>query len=460
MAQAKKKSRKTLYIIIGAVVGVILFLSVAKSAGWIGKPTETEVEIALATRNTITEKVSASGMVQPVTEVKLSPDVAGEITELYVEEGDSVVQGQLLVRIRPDNFISALDRAQATSNQQMANLESTKANLARAEATFMRLELDFERQSTLFKEKVISEADFQMAEQNYKIAKNDLEAAKQAVKAADFQVRSSLATVKEARENVRLTNVTAPVSGIVSKLSVDKGERVVGTQQMAGTEMMRIADLNKMEVRVNVNENDIIRLSLGDTAIIDVDAYSYLNKKFKGVVTSIANTAKDKASSDAITEFEVRIRILNSSYQDLVDEGRKFPFRPGMTASVDIITKRKDNVLSIPLAAVTTRNPAAMASDMPGGRPAASSPAKQGKKEDEKEVVFVKMGNVVKMVEVKTGISDYENIEILEGVTDTTQVVTGPYLVVSKRLKDGEKIRTKETPKKEETKKIKEEEKE
>ncbi|MFZ6008846.1 MAG: efflux RND transporter periplasmic adaptor subunit, partial [Bacteroidota bacterium] len=296
----------------------------------------------------------------------------------------------------------------------------------------------------------------------YNVAKSDSDSAAQAVEASRYIIRSTQASLQEANENFRKTSVAAPMNGIVSKLIVKNGERVVGTATMAGTEMLRIADLNKMEVRVNVNENDIVRVAVGDTALIDVDAYSNINKEFKGIVTLIANTAKDKLSADAITEFEVRILILSSSYQDLVKEGNKFPFRPGMTASVDIITTRKENVLSVPLAAVTTRNPdKKFGSDNADGeeRPANqantndANQKKPAKKEEDKVVVFVNDKGVAKMIEVKTGISDYDNIEILTGISDSVEVVMGPFLVVSKRLKEGDKIRPaekKEPPKEEE----------
>jgi HlyD family secretion protein len=260
-------------------------------------------------------------------------------------------------------------------------------------------------------------------------------------------VNSSNATVRESAENVRRTTVYAPMKGIVSKLNVKKGERVVGTAQMTGTEMLRIADLNKMEVRVNVNENDIVRVHLNDTVLIDVDSYASTEKQFKGIVTNIANTARDKTSADAITEFEVRILILRSSYEDLIKQGNRFPFRPGMTASVEIITTKKDNVLSVPLTAVTTRN-TEKDNKTEGGPPkddddekpqVSDNKAKVEKKED-KVVVFVNDKGVAKMVEVKTGISDYDNIEIISGLADSVEVVTGPFLVVSKRLKDGDKI--------------------
>ncbi|OYX10804.1 MAG: efflux transporter periplasmic adaptor subunit, partial [Algoriphagus sp. 32-45-6] len=312
---ATKKSNKLIYILLGALGVIIVFAIIGRSAGWIGGAKETEVEFATVKRTAIIEKVSASGEIQPVIEVKLSPDVAGEIIELNVEEGDSVEMGKLLVKIRPDNFISALERSRANLNQQMANLAQTKAALQRAEAQFTQADLNFSRQKKLYAEKVISDADFESAQATFTSSQKDLEAAKQNVIAAEFIVKSSQASVNEAAENLRLTNVNSPVSGIVSSLIVEKGERVVGTQQMAGTEMMTIADLTQMEVRVDVNENDIVRLSLGDTTLIDVDAYSASGKQFKGIVTSIANTANTKASADAVTEFKVKIRILNSSYE-------------------------------------------------------------------------------------------------------------------------------------------------
>ena len=438
----KKKTNKWLYYLIGGFILLIVFLIVGKSAGWIGKPNDIKVTLAEAKRVSITEKVSASGMVQPVVEVKLSPEVSGELIELAVEEGDSVKQGQLLAKVRPDNFIAALEQAQASLNTQKANRASSAAALSRAKATFQRARLDYDRQKKLWDEKVISEADWQLAEQNYEVAKNDLKSAEESLEAARFVVKSSQASLSQAQENLRRTTVKAPMGGIVSKLNVEQGETVLGTQQFQGTEIMRIADLNQMEVRVNVNENDIIRVSLGDTVVIDVDSYSYMDKEFKGVVTAIANTANDKASADAVTEFEVRIRILNSSYQDLVEEGNKYPFRPGMTASVEIITNQKENVLSVPLAAVTTRIPGQ--GKQGNGKGEDDQEEKENdnpKKDDEvKEVVFVEEGGLAKMREVKTGISDYENIEILEGVKEGEKVVSGPFLIVSKRLKDEDKI--------------------
>ena len=447
MAKQKKKSNKLVYSLIGGLIVVILFLVVGKSQGWIGKSKEIEVEMVKAKKVSITEKVSASGTVQPVTEVKLAPEVSGEIIELNVEDGDSVRSGQVLVKIRPEVWLSQLERSEAALNQQRANVESTRASLSRAEANFMRSEQDYKRQEKLWNEKVISEAEWQLSQQNYKVASNDLTSAKQSLEGAKYIVNSTEASVKESRENVRKTSVVAPMKGIVSKLSVKQGERVVGTATMGGTEMLRIADLNKMEVRVNVNENDIVRVHYGDTVLIDVDAYSNISKEFKGIVTNIANTAKDKLSADAITEFEVRILILQSSYMDLIKQGNKFPFRPGMTASVEIVTKRKDNVLSVPLASVTTRKPDGEKEETNnnnngGNRKSVVTDGskKPAEKKQDKVVVFVNEKGVAKMIEVKTGISDYDNIEILTNIGDSAEVVTGPFLVVSKRLKEGDKI--------------------
>lgn len=428
---------------------ILIFFVVGRSAGWIGKPKEIEVELAKAKRVTIIEKVSASGTVQPVTEVKIAPEVSGEIVDLLIEEGDSVKEGTTLVKIRPDTWQSQLERAEAGLSQQKANLEQSKANLSRSKATLIRAEAEYKRNEKLFQEKVISDADWQLAKQNYEVAKNDVSSSEQSVEASRSAIRSTEASLREARENLRKTTVVSPMDGVVSKLIVKNGERVVGTATMTGTEMLRIADLRKMEVRVDVNENDIVRVHVGDTAVIDVDAYASQNKEFKGIVTLIANTAKDKVSTDAITEFEVRILILSDSYGDLVKVGNKFPFRPGMTASVDILTTTKENALSVPLASVTTRNPEdennAENNDGDDAPPAQNTNqgdnAKKPEKKEDKTVIFVNVKGEAKMVEVKTGISDYDNIEILTGISDSTEVVAGPFLAVSKRLKDGDKIR-------------------
>ncbi|WP_422006301.1 efflux RND transporter periplasmic adaptor subunit [Roseivirga pacifica] len=437
MAKKKKGSNRLVWILLIAIGAILIVAIVGKQAGVIGKAPTLKVEMAEAKRTTIVEKVTASGVVQPVTEIIISPDVAGEIVELNVKEGDDVVQDMILVKIRPDQLQSALDRARANLNQQRANLASAKANKLRNEAQLTQTKLAFERAEKLYKEKVMSESDFETAKANYEVAKYNLDASVESVKAAEYIVQSSQATVDEAAENVRLTTVRAPSSGTISKLDVEQGERVVGTSQMAGTEMMRLADLNKMQVEVDVNENDIIRVGLGDTAIIDVDSYTSMEKTFKGIVTSIANTANAKTSADAVTEFKVEIRILNESFSDLLSEIQgPSPFRPGMTASVEIITTTKENILSVPLAAVTTRNPKL-------NTPTAELSDEEKvrvKDEDIKEVVFVNDGGKAKMVEVKTGISDFDNIEILSGIEEGQEVISGPFFVVSKRIKDGDVV--------------------
>jgi HlyD family secretion protein len=449
----KKKSNKILYILLGLVVLLVIFAIVGKSAGWIGKAKEIEVELAKARSERIIETVSASGMIQPVYEVKISPDVPGEIIELNVEEGDSVEREQVLIRLRPDIYQSALERAKANLNQQKANLADARARIARAEAQLLRAENEYKRNKDLRDQNVISAADFEISEANYKVAQNDLISAKESENASEYIVASSQASVKEAEENLRFTTIRAPISGVVSKLDVELGERVVGTAQMTGTEMLRIADLTKMEARVDVNENDIIRVSVGDTAEIDVDSYTHTGKLFTGLVTNIANTANDKTSPDAVTEFEVRIRILNSSYKELLEEqGTVSPFRPGMTASVDITTEVKNDVLTIPLAAVTTRNPNEKNNEGGEGKEedegengeeegTESSGSSMGAKKDEAvEVVFLHEEGKAKMVEVETGISDFENIEILSGISDGDEVIKGPFIAVSKRLKDGDLV--------------------
>ncbi|MBC7890598.1 MAG: efflux RND transporter periplasmic adaptor subunit [Sphingobacteriaceae bacterium] len=453
-----KKSSNRIWWILGVLIIVLLGgLMAAKSAGWIGQPTSTEVTFATVGTSDITERVSASGKVQPEIEVKITPDVPGEIIALNVAEGDSVTKGQLLLKIRPDNYESLLARARATVNQTKANYEQTRSAIAQTEARLVRATADFNRNKKLYADKVISDSDYETSDANFRVAKQDVESARANVEAARFNVQSAEAGLRDASENLRKTTIYAPSSGTVSKLAVEFGERVVGTSQMAGTELLRIANLNNMEVRVNVNENDIVRVSLGDTVLIDVDAYTYSGRKFKGIVTEMANTANGSGglsaastSTDAVTEFEVKIRILRSSYRDLIDPKNKkaFPLRPGMTASVEIITERKPGVLSVPIAAVTTRGDASgkpAAEPTEGDDNAQPTPevAKGKTNEKPQEVVFVRNGTKVQLRKVKTGISDFENIEIREGLKKGEVVVSGPFLVVSKRLKDGELVAVK-----------------
>lgn len=419
-------------VIAGSIIILLIGVSlVGRKMGWIGGIKPIEVETQLADSGSITELVTASGEIQPEVEVRVSPEVPGEIIELNIMEGEFVDEGKLLVKIRPDNFINALERAKANYNQVRANLSSSKSNLSRAEAQYLRANLEFDRQKKLFDQNVISDSEFELAETNFKVSKQDLESSKQSVKASEYVVRSALATVDEAEENLRKTSIIAPMTGTVSLLNVELGERVVGTSQMAGTELLRIANLSIMEVRVDVNENDIVRVEVDDIVNIDVDAYTTLNKKFTGVVTEIASTANPKPSADAVTEFKVKIRVLNESFRDLVEEeGIKNPFKPGMTASVEIITQEKSNILVVPISSVTTKTD----KDSLGN-------------EVINQVVFIEKDGEAEMVIVETGISDFDNIEILNGINGNENVIKGPYIAISQKLKDGSIVKIKDSDK-------------
>ncbi|TXK36595.1 efflux RND transporter periplasmic adaptor subunit [Pontibacter qinzhouensis] len=439
---AKRNSNKLLYTLIGVALFLLVGALVAKKAGWIGKEENEEVVLSEVKRTTIIEKVSASGKIQPESEVKISPDVSGEIIELNVEEGDSVVKGMLLLRIRPDNYQSMVDAQQAGVNQARANLAQTKARLQQARANQVQVVQNYDRNKQLYQQKVISEAEFQQIQATYESGQQEIAGLEQSVRAADFSVQNALASLKDARENLNKTTIYAPVSGTVSKLNVERGERVVGTSQMAGTEIMRIANLNNMEVRVNVNENDIIRVGLSDSVIVEVDSYASKDEKFKGIVTAIANSANEGASLEAVTEFEVRIRLLNDSYTHIASKTTR-PFRPGMTASVEILTEQKNNVLSVPLSAVTTRSNERERAGTEQNEEGQEQP-QQVNREPVKEVVFVyDANNTVKAVPVKTGISDFDNMEIISGLEAGQKIVSGPFRAVSKTLKDGTKVAVK-----------------
>ena len=419
-------------IIAGSLITLLIIVSlIGRRMGWIGGVKPIEVEIYQAGLGSITELVTASGEIQPEVEVRVSPEVPGEIIELNIMEGDFVDEGKLLVKIRPDNFINALERAKANYNQVRANLSSSKSNLSRSEAQYLRASLEFDRQKKLFDQNVISDSEFELAETNFKVSKQDLESSKQSVKASEYVVRSALATVDESEENLRKTSIIAPMTGTVSLLSVELGERVVGTSQMAGTELLRIADLSIMEVRVDVNENDIVRVNIGDTVNIDVDAYTTFNKIFTGVVTEIASPANPKPSPDPVTEFKVKIIVLNESFKDLIEkEGIKNPFKPGMTASVEIITQVKNDILIVPISSVTTKTEKDSLDN-----------------ETINQVVFIEKDGKAEMVIVETGISDFENIEILKGLSGDENVVKGPFIAISQKLKDGSAIEIKEDKK-------------
>lgn len=418
------KSNKILKILIPVIIVLIIIAMVGKKQGWFGKALTIKVAVENAEKRGITETITANGKIQPEKEVKISPDVSGEIVELPVKEGYHVEKGQLLLRIKPDIYISQRDRS-------IAALSSEKARLAQAQAQYTQAELAYKRSSQLYNEQTVSKSDFEQAEATYNVAKAEMDAAK-------FAVVSAEASLKEANENLTKTSIYAPMTGTVSMLLVELGERVAGTNLMAGTEMLRVADLSRMEARVQVNENDIVKVKLGDTALIEVDAY--LDRKFKGVVTEIANSAKTTGvSADQVTDFDVRIRVLPESYQSLVDAGDPNPFRPGMSASVDIQTESKNNVLSVPIQSVTTRSDTSNNVSPSSGK-------------DIRTLVFTTDGKYALAKDVKTGIQDNSYIEILSGITENDRVISAPFSAISKKLNDSTQI---EIVKKEELYKVK-----
>lgn len=424
-------SRKTLLIILIIVVVLVVGLVFGKKAGLFGKDGNLkEVEISTIEKLDIIETVSATGKIQPEVEVKLSSEVSGEIIDLPIKEGQQVNKGDLLVRINPDIIQSGLNRSQAA-------LENTRAGLRQAEASLKEAKLSYDRNKELFDKGVISKAEWDSSVSAYEVA----EAAKQS---AFYSVKSSQATVNEAKDNLSRTTIYAPMSGTVSKLSVELGERVVGTQQMAGTEIVRVANLSNMEVEVDVNENDIVKISVGNEAEIEVDAY--LKKKFKGVVTSISNSASDALTADQVTNFKVKVRILKESYQEMLagKPSNYSPFRPGMTATVDIITERKQNVLAVPISAVVLKADGATAQqDAPKDAAAPANTNDAAIPEKKFESVFVKVGDKAVLKKVTTGIQDDTNIEILSGLNKGDEVITGPYTLVSKELNPNDKVKIK-----------------
>lgn len=413
------KKNKILPLAIGFLVVIIVLLVVGKKAGWIGEEFAISVSTEKVESKTITEFITANGKIQPETEVKISPDVSGEIIELYVVEGDQVKAGDPLCVIKPDMYISALNRAEAALN-------SSKARLAQAEAQQIERELAFKRANQLFDSNTIPVSEFESAEAVYKVAQSE-------VRAAEFAVKSAEASVEEAREQLVKTRIFAPIPGTISALNVEKGERVVGTSMMVGTEMMVVADLDRMEVQAEVNENDIVKVTLNDTALIEVDAY--LNRKFKGVVTEIANSAKvSGTTTDQVTNFDVKVLLLHESYADLIDStSRKlYPFRPGMSATVDILTNTRENVISVPIAAVTTR----VLDEKEEEEPTAGIQTGLSNTDERTEVVFLHKDGRAWQLPVKTGIQDNVSIEITEGLEEGDEIIVAPYNAISKTLKD------------------------
>ncbi|HPW97792.1 MAG TPA: efflux RND transporter periplasmic adaptor subunit [Flavobacterium sp.] len=421
-------SKKKIYWILAIVIVVIIALVVMKKKGMLGSNTELiEVESAAVNEITIVETVSATGKIQPETEVKISSEVSGEIIALPIKEGQVVKKGDLLVKINPDLYTSGYNRT-------ISNLSGTKASLSQADASFKEAKASYDRSQTLFNKGIISKSDWDKAVAAFEVAKATKES-------AYYNVQSANATVKEAKDNLGRTTIYSPADGTISSLGVELGERVLGTQQMTGTELLRVADLNNMEVEVDVNENDIVKVSIGDSTKIQVDAY--LKKDFKGIVTSISNSASNATTADQVTNFKVKIRILKESYQDLV-EGKPAtysPFRPGMTATVDIITKRKEKVLGVPISSVVVKSDTS-ATKKYEVKDVGDDKIKS--KNDQKfECVFVKVGDKAKIKVIKTGIQDDTNIEVISGLQKGDVVITGPYTTVTKDLNSGDKVKSK-----------------
>jgi HlyD family secretion protein len=444
---------KKILLYLGILVVVLIVLMViGKKAGWFGNSMVYEVTVEKADLRNITEVISANGKIEPETDVTITPDVSGEIVELQVKEGDAVKKGQFLLKIKPDIYISARDRATAALNGARAGLANSKAILSQVESRYEQARLAFNRSKILWEQKTISESEWETAQSNFKVAQADVDAAKQNVQAAEFSVHSAEATLKEESENLRKTSIFAPMDGIITSLLIEKGERVAGTSLMNGTDMLQLANLDRMEVLAEVNENDIVRVKLNDSATVDIDAYP--DRKFKGLVTEIANSAKTTGTTtDQVTNFEVKILLLQSSYQDLIDAGNKYPFRPGMSASVDILTESKNNILTVPLQAVTRQADTLQKSD---------SAITVTDKDEYKEIVFVYDNGKAKLTTVKTGIQDNNYIEILSGLTQNQEIVTAPYHIITKKLKDGSSLKkvSKEELLKTDKKKDKDKEKE
>ncbi|MFN6246152.1 MAG: efflux RND transporter periplasmic adaptor subunit [Chitinophagaceae bacterium] len=436
-------NKKLIWISV-SVIAVIALLIGLKKAGVIGKEEGTEVTTEKVALRTITESVNASGKVYPEIEVKVSPDISGEIVSLFVEEGDSVKKGQLLAKIYADIYSSQRDQVTASVNQVKAQYENVKANLSGLKTVYENAKATNERYKKLFADKIVSRSEYEQTEQAFRSAESNYNGAKESIKSGEAQIQGVRAQLARAEKDLARTSILAPMDGIVSSMGVKKGERVVGTAQMAGTEMMRVADMKSIEVRVDVGENDITKVKIGDTALVEVDAYN--NRKFKGIVYKIANPVSNAtsamASSTEVANYKVHIRLFTESYQDLIKENAKFPFRPGMTASADIQTKSKVNVISVPLNAVTTRDKEGQGKETKVSSNATTTNEEPAKPDEEmSEVVFVlQKDNKVKMIKVKTDIQDLNYIQV-EGVKVGDVVITGPYSTVSKLLKDGELVK-------------------
>ncbi|MBT8327729.1 MAG: efflux RND transporter periplasmic adaptor subunit [Bacteroidia bacterium] len=426
-------SKKNILIGAGLLILVVALILIGKNR----KKGEIEVNVTQVEKRTIISTVSANGKIRPEAEVKISADVSGEITQLYVQEGDTVKEGQLLLKINPDLYITSRDRAQAGLSSSQSSYKTTQAQLTQAESRFNEQKLSFERNEKLYNDKVISKAEFDAANTAFQVAQSEVKAAKERLQAAKFGIDNSRASLNEANKNLGRTSIYAPSDGVVSALNNEKGERVVGTAQMAGTEIMIISNFNNMEVIVDVNENDILQVTKGDTAEVEVDAYG--SRIFRGIVTEISRSANNaggvQMSSDQVTNFEVKIRLLKSSYEDLI-ELNTTAFLPGMSANVEIQTNVKPDINCLPIEAVTTRM----------HQKDSTSQKSTGDDDELDEVVFsISEGEVLKHV-VITGIQDSRYIEITSGLDDIQEVISGPYEAVSKKLEEGKRVTVTDKP--------------
>lgn len=473
--QQKKSSKKWVWIgslALIALIGGAIYKSKTKPKG-------EAVLTELAQKRIITETVSASGKIFPEKEIKISSDVSGEVVELYVKEGDSVHVGQVLARVNPDLYQSAVERTTAGVNVARSqagasnlSIETARAQRDQVQTQFDNAKKNYERNKSLFQDGLISQAELDVAETSYKNLQSNLRSAENAIitaskssEAAGYQVKDAEAMLKEQRNNLGRTTIKAPASGIISKLNIEKGERVVGTMQMTGTEIMRIADLGAMEVQVEVSENDIIRVHVGDETQVEVDAHQ--SRMFSGTVTEVANSASNiginglnALSNDQVTKFVVKVRIDKKSYQDLITDRKATAFKPGMSATVEIKTHQEKDVLSIPIQSVTAYDPNAelkkKMEKLKKESTSAAAPAEEKVSIDRNEfieAVFIKIGDTVARRDVITGIQDENFIQIKSGINEGDEVITGPYSAISKTLKSGKKVFIKKEEKEKDTEK-------
>lgn len=421
--------KKIVWIIGGSLLLIILIFILQT----LWRDDAIKVAVEKVQKRTIIETVTGSGKVQPETELKITSDVSGEVIDILVKEGEKVQKGQLLCRIKPDIYQSALDRTLAQINASKAQLEQAKAQLEQAKANFLNTQAIYERNKKLYEQKAIALQEYQTSESQYLSALATIKGLEENIKAVEFNIKSLEASYNEAKSNLDKTFIYSPVDATVSKLNIEKGERVQGVSGFQGTEIMRLANLNEMEVKLEISENDIIRIHKNDTAIVEIDAYE--NETFKGVVTDISNSVNTATlSADQLSNYIVKVRLLFDSYKHLISPENPIPIRPGMSASVEIQTKRVKDALAIPIQAVTTRNPFVGKSDTLKEK---QSSAKKRKD----EYVFVVEKGIAKARVVKTGIQDNQYIEIKEGLKENEQVVTEPYTAIQQYLKDGQKVR-------------------